>query len=175
MAINILQVDWQQMQEIVCLHEKSISYLILCCMFLVIFAAAFLPTEYHLQIKYINNRNTWNHSVLICCPVVLGSFLTLLCGVCFPFLKAWPSLLAVYMWKDQHNLWIETGFKYINRSAQTGYWILCLLLYIVQWNHIFCRVTEITDRSSSVRPWLSPLWTFFRLLNCSLRSHKFVL
>jgi len=35
---------------------------------------------------------------------VLGSFLTLLYGVCFPFLEAWLSLLAVYMWKDQHNL-----------------------------------------------------------------------
>lgn len=150
-------------------------------MSLVIFTTSFPPKEYHLQIKYINSRNTWNHSVLICCPVVLGSFLTLLCGVCFPFLKAWSSLLAVYMWKDQHNLWIETGFKYINRSLQTGYWILCLLLYIAKWSHIFCFffsldwMTEIIDRSISVRLWLSPLWTFFRLLNCSLRSHKFVL
>ena len=49
----------------------------------------FLPKEYHLQIKYINNRNIWNHFVLICCPVP-GSFLTLLGGV-FSF----PKGLAV--------------------------------------------------------------------------------
>lgn len=120
------------------LHENYVLYLILCCMFLVIFTTSFSPKEYHLQINCINNRNIWNHSVLICCPVVLGSFLTLLCGVCFPFLKAWSSLLAVYMWKDQHNLWIETVFKYITRHPQTGYWILCLLLYIAKWSHIFC-------------------------------------
>lgn len=108
------------------------------------------PKEYHLQIKYINNRNIWNHSVLICCPLVLGSFLTLLCGVCFPFLKAWPSLLAVYMWKDQHNLWIETGFKYTNTSPHTDYWILCFLFYSAKWSYIFCFFPSKTGWQKSL-------------------------
>lgn len=135
---------------------------ILCYLFLVYTA---LPKEDHFKRTY-NQAEPRGPRCLTCCAPVLW-----LAAFAVGFVSSFPEGLPVH--SGRIGTVCEVEHLNSNRSLGRAYYVY------IAYSDLFFLFENFLDwitKIDKLFSWaLLPLSTFFRLLNCSLRCHKFVL